>query len=103
MSQIGKKQIIILVIVALLFGGYYFYITRVPETDSLLSGASQDRLASSIPGRDLTILLNELRSVSLNVEVFSDPAYVQLIDYTLPLLSEPKSRIDPLAPVDDGQ
>ncbi len=44
-------------------------------------------------------LLNKMQNIKLNTEIFSDPLFLGLNDYTVELVQEPKKRPNPFAPI----
>lgn len=68
-------------------------------TGALLSTTKASAAQDSI-GRDFLELLQELRSVRIDTQVFSDPAFASLRDFSSPIISEPVGRENPFAPID---
>jgi hypothetical protein len=97
MSKTIKKVIVgaIAVIVALL--AYRFFFVGPPEP--LLEGQAN---RSQTVGRELLALLNTLRSLSLDGDVFERPEFASLIDFSVPISPNPLGRRNPFAPIGVG-
>ncbi|MGH7141706.1 MAG: hypothetical protein ACREGH_03680 [Minisyncoccia bacterium] len=54
---------------------------------------------STTSGAQLLSELNNLKQVTLNPAIFSDPLFVSLIDYGVAIPPEPYGRPDPFAPI----
>jgi hypothetical protein len=54
---------------------------------TLLKSAPDDAAMAEVPsvGTDLLELLNKLKSVSFDTDLFSSPSFTSLVDWTLPL------------------
>lgn len=70
------------------------------------SGEVQDRLVTetfssptSEAERDLVATLSQLRTLTLDGTVFSDPAFQSLRDFGSQIVSEPVGRANPFAPL----
>ncbi len=50
-------------------------------------------------GRAILSLLNDLKSLTLDDSLFSDPLFTNLVDFSTELTPEPKGRQDPFAPI----
>lgn len=82
---------IVVVIVAYLGYQYFFAPSNeeaITVTETPNSGVDQDLIA----------LLLELRSIRLDNEIFADPLFQSLTDFSKELVSEPVGRPNPFAP-----
>ena len=55
--------------------------------------------SSTVAGRDIVNLLNELQTLNLEAGFLSDPAFKQLVDYRQSIFPEPVGRNNPFSPV----
>lgn len=93
-------------ILLLVFGGYMLLRDRGASLDSSL--VASDPLASpgavlspqgAAAGQQIISILNELKQIRLDKDVFENPVFKSLIDYTIATTSEEKGRSDPFAPL----
>ena len=93
-----KPNTIILIIVTLIVavGAYWYFFTGTgnepPLTTSAVDNQAQSRLQT---------LLSELKPVSFNTNIFSEPRFMALVDLATPVAPETTGRLDPFAPVSD--
>ena len=100
-----KGWIIGIVVIVLLFLAYSQFIAKKSATsDSALvpvqaatNGANQNGGA----GREFVIQLLAIQSIHFNTELFGDPAYTYLHDFSRPIIDQPKGRPNPFAPIGD--
>lgn len=84
---------VVLVIVGFVVYSYFF------------TGGSQQPLTVQTPSanvavdNDLIALLSTLKSIKLDANIFSDPAFQSLQDFSQALVSEPVGRTNPFAPL----
>ena len=50
-------------------------------------------------GTAILALLNQMQNIDLDIAIFSDPLFLNLTDFTVTLVEEPKSRPNPFAPI----
>ena len=86
---------ILLIIVTLgIAGGAYWYFFVGNGNQAPLSAT-----ATSNPAQDqFKTLVSEMRSISFNTAIFSDPRFTYLTDITQPITPETSGRTDPFAP-----
>ena len=93
-----KPNTIILIIVTLIVavGAYWYFFTGTgnepPLTTSAVDNQAQSRFQT---------LLSELKPVSFNTNIFSEPRFMALVDLATPVAPETTGRLDPFAPVSD--
>ena len=95
------KLLIGLVILLVAFFVYkYFFVSSAPDDTPGLQAVSGD-LGSTGPVVDdeFIKLLDRLRGVELNSDLFSTPAWNSLANFQVPLVDEEKRRQNPFAPV----
>lgn len=88
----------IVVFVAILAGLYFGYTYFFPESAPLTTTSSPSGGPASVGGDVLPILL-ELKKISLNQTIFTDPIFQNLNNYSTELGHEDAGRPDPFAPV----
>lgn len=94
MNTLSQHTVWILVGIALLLGGYWYMSSRSSIEPSLMSGVTLNEAQIRFQ-----TLVGELRSVSFDTDIFSDPRFTSLVDLATPVAPEPVGRIDPFAPV----
>lgn len=89
------KEIIIGILILAVFGVAYFYYSKgAPESDVLTVGDIPPGEEGRI-GKELLAILAELQALEIDSVVFDDPAWKQLKDITVPVVSEPLGRDNP--------
>ena len=80
-----------LVIVA---GGYWYFFgqtgNEAPLTNSVAVDATQAQFQ---------VLVSQLKPISFDTSIFSDPKFMALVDLSTPISPEPSGRQDPFAPL----
>jgi hypothetical protein len=91
MSSFLQNSLIIGGILAIAGLGYYLY------TSDSGSKSSDSEASAHIAAESAEFLrrLNELKAIELNGEIFSDPRFISLVDYSAPILSEPIGKPNP--------
>ncbi len=99
MNPLLKKILLGVGIVAVIFVAYRVFFAQ--EEEAPLSSTTP----SGVPAEegDLLSLLLELKSISLPQDIFSDPAFATLQDFTVTLAPEPIGRRNPFAPIGVGE
>ncbi len=96
-----NKASVIGLVFTVAIGAWYFLggESAAPEdglvTESFTSPASEE-------DRDLVAILLELRSVTLDSAIFSDPVFRSLRDFGSQIISEKEGRPNPFAPLSEG-
>ena len=100
MYMLAKYQniIVIAVVLVIAFGVYSYFFSGKQE--SILS--TENVSAQAPADQDLIALLLDLKSISLNEEIFSDAAFKSLSDFSKDLVAEPVGRSNPFAPLSAG-
>lgn len=89
-----KISVIIGVIVLLGLAYFYFQGGSSATSDSLL----QTNGAVGVGSAELA-LLNQMKSIRIDTTLFSDPAYVSLVDNSVAITPEAVGRPNPFAPI----
>lgn len=101
MMDLIKKNKYLFIGVAILVAGFIWYGMSEKQTgDGLLTSESVDGgSAQSAAERELLNTLLELKAIRLDGQVFVDPAFGALRDFTTDIVSEPIGRRNPFAPL----
>lgn len=90
-----KNKMVLLVLGGVLLAGFVWYsFLRDSGAPVLL----QTQPASAVDSDVVTILL-QLRAVSLSGTIFTDPAFMSLLDFGSEIMPEPVGRPNPFAPL----
>lgn len=90
-----QNIIIVVVVIAIAFGIYsYFFAgkSEAPLTAETVSAGNQ-------ADQDLISLLLQLKSITLDDGIFSNPVFVSLHDFSQELVAEPSGRQNPFSPL----
>lgn len=95
--MLAKYQniIIIVIVIAVAFGIYsYFFANKseAPLTAETVAAGNQ-------ADQDLISLLLQLKSITLDDSIFSNPTFLSLHDFSQSLVPEPSGRQNPFAPL----
>lgn len=95
MESSNTKKMILwgTVLVLILFSVYYLWLRPAPQKPTVDEFGNP--IESQAVGEDLVKLLAELQAVKLNTELFNEPAFVGLTDFTADLGKEPQGRSNP--------
>lgn len=92
------KSILVLTIV--IVGGFYIYSYFFGgSTDTSPLSVTTPDVGSSEAGRDLLLLLAELKTLRLDESIFTDPQFRNLKNFRVELIPEPIGRDNPFAPI----
>lgn len=92
-----KKTIILLSIVLVLGGVIYFlYFGTGTIFPSLTTEISDQPV-----GDDILVLVQRLKTVSIDQSVFSTALFTNLSDYSVPIFSESQGRLNPFNQIGD--
>ncbi len=95
-----SKNTILIVGLAAFLGIIGWYVLRgSPGDDALLVTQQVATGAPNEAERDLVATLLQLRDVSLDGTIFTDPAFQSLVDYGIEIVPEPVGRSNPFAPL----
>jgi hypothetical protein len=97
----NKTIIIGVAIIVLLFLGYTFFFSNNNPEDVLVSN-SQAGVTESAGSTELLSLLLELKSISLNTELFDSGVFRSLKDSAVDIVPQPVGRSNPFAPIGVG-
>lgn len=90
-----RNTLLLTTVVALAAMLGYWYLISADETEPTLSASALTNQAQM----QFEKLIGELRPISFNTGIFSDPRFNALADLTTPISPESFGRLDPLAPL----
>lgn len=91
----STKSYIILAIVLIVAVAVYFYMQGFKEQESDTLAVSEDNNI----GLQVIALLNQVKSINIDADIFSDPVYVTLMDNTVIVPVQNVGRANPFAPI----
>ncbi|PIR82761.1 hypothetical protein COU20_00315 [Candidatus Kaiserbacteria bacterium CG10_big_fil_rev_8_21_14_0_10_59_10] len=97
-SFIAQNKLLMLVAAVAIVGAAWWGFSK-PSSDGSLLSTERFTTASSAVERDVVERLLELRSISLDGTVLSDPAFQVLRDFGSEIMPEPAGRQNPFAPL----
>lgn len=105
-KESSKATYILLAIIAVVTLGLFFYFQGTPNDDATSSltsvGTDGSANAQEVGARVINIL-NQINSLKIDGEIFSDPAYMTLVDYTITVPEQNVGRPNPFAPLPGGK
>ncbi len=96
----NQTLILVIVIVVIAFFAYTYFFTG-KDSGAVLE--TQEVSIVTPADQDLISLLLELKSITLDESIFSNPSFQSLQDFSQELVPEPVGRINPFAPLGQGQ
>lgn len=97
MSNLLKNLLIALGLAVVLFIGYIAFF-RSSDDDVLLT--SDDAQRAELESQELLSTLNEIKLIDVEGTILSDPLFLSLRDFRIPLGDEPAGRANPFAPIE---
>lgn len=94
----NKNVAISLGVAVVLIGGYLMFFGGGEDTNPLTVTSTPSTEQQTI-GRELLVTLRELRSLKLNGELFNDPVFHSLRDFSVALPLQEAGRRNPFAPL----
>lgn len=105
-----KKIIIIVLVIALAFGVYAYFFSNSATTSSsgvtkqAVSTASTGASGSAVldgPGKEFVTQLLAIQNIKFNLQLFADPVFQGLQDWSRELIPQESGRPNPFAPLDN--
>jgi len=93
------KLIFLIVILLVVFGVWYGLSQSAPAAPLLTNSAPTGSPSADSADQQLVSTLLALRAVTLNGNIFSDPAFLSLQDFSTTIVPEPVGRDNPFAPL----
>lgn len=90
-----RNTLILTTAIALLATLGYWYLINADEVEPTLSASTPTNQAQM----QFEKLISDLRPISFDTDIFSDPRFNALVDLTTPIAPETFGRLDPLAPL----
>ena len=96
-----KLLIGLVILLAAFFGYKYFFVPSTPDTNTpgLQAVSNVDSAGAPVVDDEFIRLLDRLRGVELNSDLFATPEWDSLTNFRVDLVDEPKQRQNPFAPV----
>lgn len=97
-----RTLIYTLILVAVLGGGWYAYDRFIVQDTSrgvLTAGSGAATNGTSSDVQELLQILRTLRGLSLETDLFQDPAYEGLRDFSVRVSEQPQGRSNPFAAI----
>lgn len=96
--KVNKNVLLIIALVIVLAVGYFTFFRGGSKSDELVSVEANPAIPTF--GQELLIELNRLKALrAVNKDIFDDPIFVSLEDFTVPVSPEPLGRSNPFAPL----
>ncbi len=93
-----KKILSIVIAIIVIFIIYSLFFK--PEGSQIQPIVSSSANTQIINEREVLILLEDLRSIDLNPELFESKSFITLLDFSIPIEPEPKGRENPFSSVE---
>ncbi len=95
--KIGKNKILIIALIVVAVVGFYIFKSSSPAQEPL---TTTEVAGTGTVGQELTIELNRLRALrNIQGDIFQDPSFVSLKDFTQTVVPQPTGRSNPFAPI----
>ncbi len=91
--------VIISVMAILLVAWLLFAEPNSDEADSLIG----EKVEMSAIEKDILDTLNKTEAITLTDDVFKNPAFSQLVDFSRQIVDEPVKRSNPFAPINESE
>jgi hypothetical protein len=108
MQALFKSKIVIgaVIVLVLMVGGYF--AIKSAGSKQPVSGVKKQAVTqtasgadgSAGPGQEFVAQLLAIQNITLNVNLFADPVFTSLEDFSREILDQPISRPNPFAPID---
>lgn len=95
-----RTVIIIIVVLAVAFVIYSFFVKGDEGDDLLVSNTAQT--PASVVSNEIISALNQIESLRLSQEIFSDPVYLNLKDRSQVIPEEPIGKRNPFDPINSN-
>ena len=101
MDLLFKHKLMTLGLIVVIAAVSWYFLAGSSSPSPVLSAEG----ASSVPpdAQQLVQSLNDLRAVTLDGAIFSNPSFQALKDFSTPIVPEPVGRMDPFAPINASE
>ena len=109
MQTIFKNKILILIIIIIVILTGYFLLKGSSSSSSSSGGvtklavsqnSSAGPTSATGPGQEFVAQLLAIQNINLNLDIFVDPVFIGLQDFSRDIPPQPVSRPNPFAPID---
>ncbi len=95
LPKLSKNKILMIGLIVVAVIGYYLFKPDAPPTLT----TTESGVTGTI-GQELVIELNRLKGLqNISGQIFTDPSFISLQDYTQTVIAQPLGRSNPLAPI----
>ena len=95
----NKKIVVIIVMIIIAFIAYVYFFGKDNNTQLITSNLNVSQTNKLNAGKEIVVLLSDLKSLQLNDDIFKNKEFKSLEDFSLPIANEPKGRNNPFAPI----
>lgn len=99
MKSLFQHKLFILLALIVIGAVAWYAFSSAGSAPSLTTSATAGGSGTSTADAQLVATLLQLRTVTLNSTIFSDPAFESLQDFSTQIVPEPSGRPDPFAPL----
>lgn len=96
MSSLLKNIFFALALAGILWLGYRIFFAADDTSETLNAGVVTE---ASRDTQEFLRTLQQLRGITLNQQIFTDPRFQSLVDQRQPIIPEPIGRQNPFAPI----
>ncbi|TAL49589.1 hypothetical protein EPN83_00045 [Patescibacteria group bacterium] len=97
----NKNLLVLLALLIILATAVYFLLFRKQEEEPLTDELGNP-IQAQVVGQDLIGLLSELEAVKFDTSLFRSPAFLNLADFGVSLVSQAQGRINPFDVIGRG-
>jgi hypothetical protein len=97
MSQLTKQIIIAVIIIIVAFVGFKMFFPGSGSGEASL--VTEQSTATFAEGQTILNLLNKLNEVTIDDSVFSNPIFVSLVSFEIPIQDQVVGRPNPFLPI----
>jgi len=105
MKEFLKKNRTVIIIILVILIGLFIFSTFFNKGDKQNQPIVKKTVNSTtkLLGAEILSALNSLKVLKLDANIFVDPAFKSLVDFSRPVLEEPIGRKNPFAPIDEKE
>lgn len=89
-----NQKVVLAIVVALILFSVYNTFFKAPVVDETITGESKEIINSEV-GREIINTLNQLKAINIDTDVFDDPLFDNLYDFSRPLPKQPVGKTNP--------
>ena len=95
----SKKSILIIIAIVVLALIAYFYFSGNSSTNTQSNLTETQSANTAVVGARVLNLLRQIKSLKIDTSLFTDRAYLNLLDYSVEIPEVPVGRPNPFAPL----